>query len=59
MKCIYVIETGGTAWQKSKAQEKMSQRTQNVSPLTVNSRTSVKFVFLENLYLSPLLGSVE
>lgn len=32
---------------------------QNVSPLTVNSRTLVKFVFLENSYLSPLLGSVE
>lgn len=30
--CVCVIKTGGRAWPKSKAQQKMCQRTQNVSP---------------------------
>lgn len=54
--CMYVIKTGGRAWQKSKAQQKMCQRTQNVSPLTCNWQSrilsSCKFVFINFTRLS-------
>lgn len=30
--CMYVIKTGGRAWRKSEAQQKMCRRTQDVSP---------------------------